>query len=166
MFLIVTDSESVKFVVYQLLVMLAFTSLDGPGIPNSPTQSYEGKTLKLHCVIDANPAVSTKQASWTRSNYEMTRTTVTISSSPGNLRTLTLVIKNVVRQDIGKFTCEANNTYGVTSKEYTVTPVACKWKWLFNNSNTFSCSQLLIILMLHTHQCQWNTNFQYNNIIY
>ena len=55
----------------------------------------------------------------------MSRTNQTLTIS-GSKSTLTLAIPDVVRNDIGTFTCEANNTFGTATKEYTVNPVPCK----------------------------------------
>lgn len=101
---------------------------DGPSIPNSPSQTYTDgdSTLKLSCVIDANPSVTGDQASWKRADYDMGRATQSIDPGQGNLVTAVMTVTNVVSEDIGKFTCEATNSLGTVSKDYTVNPVACK----------------------------------------
>ncbi|XP_067942900.1 nephrin-like isoform X2 [Watersipora subatra] len=94
----------------------------GAGIPNSPTQEYNDGVLKLHCTIDSNPPVTLSQAKWTRLDYDMARATPSIDGE-GTERTITLTISGVVREDVGTFTCEAENAFGIVTKEYTVTPV-------------------------------------------
>lgn len=100
--------------------------IDGAGIPNKPTQTLVGEQLQLNCVIDANPPIDITNVRWSRLNYNMGRTSQKVTGS-GYSRTLTLSINNVVRADIGTFTCEANNTFGSATREYTVTPVPCKY---------------------------------------
>jgi len=81
-------------------------------------------TLNLICEINANP-MNEANNKWTRLEYDMTRTTATQTGS-GSRRTLILTINNFVKDDLGDFTCQAENKYGTASKQHTVTPVPCK----------------------------------------
>nr|QRF78300.1 nephrin [Membranipora membranacea] len=98
------------------------------GIPNNPSQTYTDgdSTLKLFCVVDANPPIADLATNkWTRLDYDMGRATQSLESGSGNLRTLVLTISSVIREDIGTFTCEAQNSLGSAAmKDYTVDPVA------------------------------------------
>ena len=115
---------------------------DPAGIPNKPSQTYTDgdSTLKLFCVVDANPPIADQAVNkWTRLDYDMSRTTTTLESGSDNLRTLVLTISNVIREDIGIFTCEAQNTLGsIATKDYTVDPVACEFSFLWRKHSLFN----------------------------
>lgn len=113
------------------LLILLVVIIDAAGIPNNPSQTYTDgdSTLKLFCVVDANPPIADLATNkWTRLDYDMGRATQSLESGSGNLRTLVLTISSVIREDIGTFTCEAQNSLGSAAmKDYTVDPVACEY---------------------------------------
>ncbi|XP_076062495.1 nephrin-like isoform X2 [Oratosquilla oratoria] len=80
-----------------------------PNVTVSPNETVSDSTdVHFHCIAKGNPK---PEITWTREGFDADRMETNLRDT-----TLFLVVKNVQKEDIGKFTCKASNGVGEDSE--------------------------------------------------
>ena len=112
-------------ILYSLLMLtqLSLHSTDAAGITDHTKHVLmdPGSNATFECTVDANP-VTDGMITWSRDGYDMSRTVTSFNAGRS-----TLTVHDLMKDDSGVFTCNANNGIGEVAKAETALVVKCEY---------------------------------------